>query len=77
MFIEAAIDQLPSLSEFVREDQLKELGSLGDVRAQKAGASGVTRDFQAGYQLGLQTARVILQGSVTLQFKGINPSDVL
>ena len=57
--------------------QAKELHSLGDVRAQMVGASGVTPDFQAGYKLGLQTARMVLCGSPLLVLKGVKPEDLL
>ena len=80
MFIESAIDTMKSpdyMPEWLQESQLKELNSLGAARAQKVGASGLTDDFRAGYELGLATARTILGGSPLLAVKGIKPSDLL
>ena len=77
MFIEAAIDDLKNVPQFIADSQKRELVSLGAPRAQKAGASGLTPDFTAGYMLGLQTARVILAGSAALVIKGVNSKDVL
>jgi hypothetical protein len=77
MFIESAIDDLKNVPQNIADSQKRELYSLGDARAEKAGASGVTTDFTAGYVLGLQTARVILAGSAALVMKGVDPKDVL
>lgn len=77
MFIEQAIGNLKDIPEFIAKSQAKELNSLGDKRAEKAGASGLTDDFLAGYVLGLQTARVILAGSPLLALAHIKPDDVL
>jgi len=77
MFIESAADQMPKLSDFVRNDQLKELASFGDLRAQELGASGLSDDFKIGYTLGLQTARTVVAGSPALMVKGVKPDDVL
>ena len=41
--------------------QQKELGALGVGRVEAIGASGLTKDFCVGYELGLQTARVFLR----------------
>jgi hypothetical protein len=77
MFIESAIDMLKDVPEFIANSQVNELKSLGDARARRVGASGVTDDFTAGYVLGLQTARVIIMSSVEIRIKGVNPDDVL
>ena len=77
MFIETAIKSPVAVPEWLIQSQLKELNSLGPTRAQQAGASGLTDDFRAGYQLGLATARVILAGSAALVLKGVKPGDVL
>jgi hypothetical protein len=77
MFIESAIDDLKNVPQFIADSQKRELTSLGAARAQKAGASGLTPDFTAGYVLGLQTARIILAGSAALVTKGVDPKDVL
>ena len=58
--IETAADQLPDVPTFIRRDQLSELISFGDQRAIALGATGVSPDFSKGYELGLQTARVML-----------------
>jgi hypothetical protein len=70
--IETAIDQLngPTIPQWLRDSQKKELHS--------AGPEGyATKDFANGYELGLQTARVVIAQSVVVQLKGINPSDLL
>ena len=77
MFIESAIDSLKTADPQMLASQAKELHSLGDARAQMVGATGITSDFQAGYKLGLQTARMVLCGSVALVRKGVKPDDVL
>jgi len=77
MFIESAIDDLENVPQNIADSQKRELYSLGDARAQKAGASGVTTDFTAGYVLGLQTARIILADSAVLATNGVDPKDVL
>ena len=77
MFIESAADSISTLDPAVAADQLKELASFGDARAQKLGASGLSKDLQIGYELGLQTARAILATSMALISKGVKPGDVL
>jgi hypothetical protein len=77
MFIESAADSLPRLTDFVKTDQLKELASFGDVRAQRIGATGLSEDFKIGYTLGLQVARTLLAQNVTLLMAKINSSDLL
>jgi hypothetical protein len=67
----------PRVPDAVRKSQMKELSSFGDARAIAIGASGVSKDFQIGYVLGLQAARVVLAGSSTLAEKGVDPSNVL
>jgi hypothetical protein len=66
--IETATDQLGNLSDFIRTHQIKEL---------HAARSTVSSDFEAGYELGLQTARVFLAGSAILLLNKIKPEDVL
>jgi hypothetical protein len=58
MMIEAAIDQLQSPTAFSAEawvlpDQRKELHSA---------VPNASEDFKSGYELGVQTARVLLSG---------------
>lgn len=58
MFIEAAADQLKSPNafaghEWLLESQRKELASA---------VPGASDEFRAGYELGVQTARVLLSG---------------
>ena len=76
-FIESAADSIKSLDAFVAAGQTKELASFGAVRAKALGASGLSDDFVLGYQLGLQTARVVIATSGALIVKGVNPKDVL
>jgi len=54
MFIETALDQVKTLVDAVRADQLKELHTAIGAQA--------TEEVAAGYLLGLQTARVVLSG---------------
>lgn len=75
MFMEMAVDSFKD--KVLEEDELKELQSFGDARAQQLGASGLSTDFQKGYLLGLNTARVVLVGSVALAKAGIKWSDLL
>lgn len=77
--IEAAVELLKTLDDGLRTDQLKELRS--GMGAQEAEQLGVRRppskEFEAGYTLGLQTARQIVRGSTALMLKQIDPEDVL
>lgn len=81
MFIEAAAESLIKKEhappEWIQESQLKELHSFGDTRAQELGASGVTKDFEKGYELGLQVARTILFSNPKLILNNIKPEDLL
>lgn len=61
MFIEMGADLLKSVPDFIAASQRKELQSFGEVRVQQQiGASGLTLDFQKGYELGLATARAVI-----------------
>lgn len=53
-FIEIAVDQVKQLPKAQLAGQLEE---LGDALGQ-----GTSPDLRLGYQIGLQTARVVLQG---------------
>lgn len=64
MMIEIAIDTFQEIPQDMREKQLRELHTLGDIRAQEFGASGLSNDFELGYELGLQTARTMLMMNV-------------
>jgi hypothetical protein len=77
MMIESAVDTFKDLPQWLRESQQRELTSFGDVRAQQLGATGLSDDFRKGYELGLNTARTMLLGSVILMQKGVKASDVL
>lgn len=99
MFIESAAESFskdgalngnpyPAMPAWLRESELRELASFGDVRAQKLGlwdeatnaevlATGLSADFRIGYLLGLQVARTMLVGSMPLMLKSIKPSEVL
>jgi hypothetical protein len=77
MFIESAADTLKALPEWIRTDEVKELRSFGDARAKQLGATGVSTDFEAGYVLGLQVARVILATNIALEKAGVDPQTLL
>ena len=68
MFIESAIDTLKNVPAADLADQLHELHeAVGDK----------PQDFQNGYQLGIQTARVLVAMSGELIMKGVDPQKVL
>lgn len=69
MFIEAAQDSLKGLTDEQRAYEMKELFSAVGQKA--------TGEFGDGYLLGLQTARVILAGSVALAKAGVKPDEIL
>jgi hypothetical protein len=75
--IEMGADLLKSVPEFIATDQLKELSSFGDDRAKAIGASGVSPDFQKGYELGLATARTVLSNDISLILAKIDPKTLL
>jgi hypothetical protein len=75
--IEMAADNLNSVPQFIQESQLKELNSFGDHRAKLIGASGLSVDFQKGYQLGLRVARVVISQSMAVVLAKIPPEDIL
>lgn len=75
--IEMAADNLESVPQFVRESQLKELNSFGSHRAELMGASGLSVDFQKGYELGLRVARVVISQSMAVVIAKIKPEDIL
>lgn len=80
MFIEAAADQLKKYDitpNWIKQAQRKELTAFGSARAQELKATGLTEDFVIGYELGLETARVILIMNPQLQQSGIDPKDIL
>jgi hypothetical protein len=56
--IESAIDQLQSRSVFVGREWV----ILAQQNELRAAMPNVTAQFMAGYQLGIQTARVLLAG---------------
>ena len=57
--------------------QVKELAEFGDARARELGASGLTKDFTLGYELGLATARALLSQSGAVHSKGLDPGTIL
>ena len=63
MFIQMGAARLKDVPDWISEAQRKELASFGDYRAQQLGASGVSADFQRGYELGLATLRAVLSGT--------------
>lgn len=76
-FIEVAADDIPNLDPFTRQSQISQLAGFGNTRAQMLGASGLSTDFQRGYELGLQTAREVIAGSPVIQQAGLDPSTIL
>lgn len=82
MFIEAGADTYlkrgnSNMPPWLRDSQRQELQSFGDQRAKDLGATGLSADFQIGYELGLATARTMLTLSVVLAQKGVKADDVL
>lgn len=75
--LEICTDQILALPEQVRKEQLAELTEFGSVRAQAIGATGLSTDFEVGYELGIQAGRVVLAQSVELIEKGIDASTLL
>jgi hypothetical protein len=77
--IETAVDGLKSVTTFIRESQQKELTSaMGADTLEKMGSTyPLTHDFRLGYELGLQTARIVIAQSVALRLKDVNPEEVL
>jgi hypothetical protein len=77
--VEGAADSLRTLPDRVKQDQRKELlEAIGQDTAGKLGLSWpVSEEAVTGYQLGLQTARMILAGSAELIRKGVDPAKVL
>lgn len=66
--IETALDDLKSSDTEMRESQQSELHS----------ATGKTStDFARGYELGLQTARMMIARNVKIQANGIDPKTIL
>lgn len=59
-FIEMAADHLTQVPKGIVEDQRRELREFGNGRAREIGATGLTEDFVRGYELGLETARMLL-----------------
>ena len=77
MTIYSAVESLKTLTNWLKQSQLKELRAFGDDRAQALGATGLSKDFVIGYELGLQTARTVLLTSATLAIQGVDPKEVL
>jgi hypothetical protein len=75
--LEQTADVLPAVPKAVLADQLKELQSFGEERAKTVGATGLTPDFEAGYQFGVQVARQMLANSAALVLAKVEPSQVL
>lgn len=67
-FIEMAKDAIPTIPDWLRLSQQKEL----HVATGRSDAA-----FCSGYELGLQTARVIIAMSVTVQLAKIKPENIL
>lgn len=67
--IEAAKDEVPTVASSVRADQRKELGV--------ATGAAPGSDFAAGYELGLQTARVMIRQNTSLVYHGVDTDEIL
>lgn len=72
--IEAASDALAKVPPFIRTAQQKELAEFGDTKAKEWGATGISADFQIGYELGLQTARVVIETNPKVVQAGLETS---
>lgn len=70
MFIESAIDML-------KDGAVPEGGRAIQIKEYQCATGNQSPECAAAYELGLQTARVMLAGSPALFMKGINPKDVL
>lgn len=66
--IETAQDQLLTLSDFIRNSQRKELHAAMGTESD---------DVVRGYELGLQTARVVIAQSMAIILGKVKPEDVL
>jgi hypothetical protein len=81
MIVPAAMDiysgaaMLKEMPEQWREDQHKELRSAMPTLVREYGVDQTS--FEDGYEMGLATARTILQGSVELRLKGCDPEKIL
>lgn len=75
--IEIAADTFGQVDELVRISQVKELETAGEHLAKDLGASGLSKDFKIGYELGLQAARVTLAGNAQLVMRGIDSKTLL
>lgn len=62
MFIESAIDSMKHVTPFISAAQVHELAELGDDQVKALGVTN-TDDFAIGYELGLQTMRVLIAGT--------------
>lgn len=79
MFIESAVDALDAVSQEVDMDEAKELRcAMGADKAEKLGIDfPINQQFILGYQIGLQTARIMMATSIALLKAGVNPEEVL
>jgi hypothetical protein len=70
MFIESAQDML-------KDGAVSEEGRAIQIKEYQSATGNQNPDCAAAYELGLQTARVMLAGSPKLFMNGIDPKDVL
>jgi len=79
MFVESALDGMKSVPLKVLADQVQELRTaMGQATCDRLNVSyPLSPDFVSAYNLGLQVARVMIQGSVKLAMSNINPEEVL
>ena len=62
MFIEIAADALPDVPPAIAAAQRRELRALGSARLEVLGVTALDSNFIRGYELGLQTMRLVLAG---------------
>ena len=77
--IEGAVDGLGKVEQRWRDDQQKELTcAIGASTCKNLGIGfPLSDEFRSGYEIGIQTARRMVQGSAELLLHGANPENVL
>jgi hypothetical protein len=82
--IEMAADSLQQLPTDKQNQQVGELKTFGAAAAIRVGATGcsdtsntLSADFIVGYQLGLQTARMVLLLTPSIEQAGLDPASLL
>lgn len=75
--IELAIEGFKGLPGHIRKSQVIELMKIVEPEAAAMGIRGFDTNFVLGYQLGLQTARTLLEKSIPLILAEIDPQSIL